>query len=63
MYFVIPNKSPKYQKLDIRYVQYFAVPPRVHMESSGLHPKDYLWYAFRVWVRVRIRVKVRLGLG
>ena len=47
--------------------QYFAVPPRVHMDSTGLHwtpvdstqnlcfGKDYLWY--------ESRVRVRLGLG
>jgi hypothetical protein len=33
------------------------------MDSTGLHPKDYLWYAFRVWVWVRVRVQVRLRNG
>jgi hypothetical protein len=46
----------------------YRSPSVVHrglVESSGigLHPKDYLWYAFRVRVRVRARVQVRLGLG
>jgi hypothetical protein len=58
---------------DGHIVQYFAVPPKVHMDSSGLYPKkkkDYLWYASRVWVRVRVGLGFRvrgtlfiLGLG
>jgi hypothetical protein len=44
-------------------------PPRVHMDSSGLHQNitvfgnDCLWYAFRVRVRVLLRFGLELGLG
>jgi hypothetical protein len=48
-------------------LQYFAVPPRVHMDSSGLHQnitvfgKDCLWYVFRVRVRVPLKFGFRFG--
>ena len=62
-----PIPSSQLLTVFLKETQHFTVSPRVHMDSSGLHPKcvfgkDYLWYVSRVWVRVRLGFfKVRLG--